>query len=297
MRVRFADNTAVFRIPDHGRDLRERLGALADKHDAVVRIEGISPGSNKVRPLKRPRVLMAWGYPVENYSAGWARFVLEQRYRQSVTIVRVRSFARVDFSDYDVIVLPSGKYSPAFEPSLIRRLHEWTRMGGTLVTIAEASRWASRQSVRLLKTHTENREGEPESESAHTDPSRDRPFPVPFEYSEGEPDEPRRPPATSGLTKAVVESTHWLASGTDGELAVMVSGRRIFAPVAPENGFNVLSFAEGPLAGKAALIHQPTGRGHVVAFAEDPNAYGFMEATELLFMNAVLLGPANLPLP
>jgi len=297
MRVRFADNTAVFRIPDHDRDLRERLGSLADKHDAVVRVEGISPGSNKVRPLKRPRVLMAWGYPVENYSAGWARFVLEQRYRQRVTIVRVRSFARVDFSDYDVIVLPSGKYSPAFDATVVRRLHDWTVMGGTLVTIAEASRWASRESVRLLKTHTENREGEPETESTHTDPSRDRPFPVPFEYSEGEPDESRRPPSTSGLTRAVVEPTHWLASGTDGELAVMVNGRRIFAPVAPEDGFNVASFAEGPLAGKAALIHQPTGRGHVVAFAEDPNAYGFMEATELLFMNAVLLGPANLPLP
>ena len=297
MRARFADNTAVFRIPDHDPDLRERLGSLADKHDAVVRVEGISPGSNKVRPLKPPRVLMAWGYPVENYSAGWARFVLEQRYRQSVTIVRVRSFARVDFSDYDVIVLPSGKYSPAFDPDLIRRLHEWTLMGGTLVTIAEASRWASRASVRLLETHTENREGEPEEESAHTDPALDRPFPVPFEYSEGEPAEPRRPPSTSGLTRAVVEPTHWLASGTDGELAVMVNGRRIFAPIALENGFNVASFVEGPLAGKAALMHQPTGRGHVIAFAEDPNAYGFMEATELLFMNAVLLGPAHLPLP
>ena len=77
----------------------------------------------------------------------------------------------------------------------------------------------------------------------------------------------------------------------------MVNGRRIFAPIALENGFNVASFVEGPLAGKAALMHQPTGRGHVIAFAEDPNAYGFMEATELLFMNAVLLGPAHLPLP
>jgi hypothetical protein len=30
----------------------------------------------------------------------------------------------------------------------------------------------------------------------------------------------------------------------------------------------------------------------VVAFAEDPNYRGYAESTELLFMNAVLLGPA-----
>ena len=43
---------------------------------------------------------------------------------------------------------------------------------------------------------------------------------------------------------------------------------------------------------KAFLMEQPTGRGHVIAFAEDPNFRAYAEATELLFLNAVLLGPA-----
>ena len=46
-------------------------------------------------------------------------------------------------------------------------------------------------------------------------------------------------------------------------------------------------------ARKAFLIHQPMGEGHIVAFAEEPNFRGYTEATELLFMNAVLLGPAH----
>ena len=46
------------------------------------------------------------------------------------------------------------------------------------------------------------------------------------------------------------------------------------------------------LAQKAFLMHQPAGDGHVIAFAEDPNYRGYAESTELLFMNAVLLGPA-----
>ena len=40
------------------------------------------------------------------------------------------------------------------------------------------------------------------------------------------------------------------------------------------------------------LMHQPLGQGHVIAFAEDANYRAYTEATMLLFMNAVLLGPA-----
>ena len=46
------------------------------------------------------------------------------------------------------------------------------------------------------------------------------------------------------------------------------------------------------LVQKAFLMHQPVGQGHVIAFAEDANYRAFSEATMLLFMNAVLLGPS-----
>ena len=37
------------------------------------------------------------------------------------------------------------------------------------------------------------------------------------------------------------------------------------------------------------LVHQQKGRGHVVAFAEDPNQRAFADGLNLLFVNAVLL--------
>jgi hypothetical protein len=43
---------------------------------------------------------------------------------------------------------------------------------------------------------------------------------------------------------------------------------------------------------KAFLIHQPMGQGHIIAFAEDPNFRAYAEATQFLFINAVLLGAA-----
>ena len=50
--------------------------------------------------------------------------------------------------------------------------------------------------------------------------------------------------------------------------------------------------AQTALAQKAYLIHQQSGAGHVIAFAEEPNYRAYTEATMLLFANAVILGPA-----
>jgi len=80
----------------------------------------------------------------------------------------------------------------------------------------------------------------------------------------------------------------------------------VLDPIRLDKGRNVGVFAPSPelvagglvwkeaqelLARRAFLVHQPQGQGHLIAFSEDPNFRGFAEATELLFMNAVLLGP------
>jgi hypothetical protein len=40
-------------------------------------------------------------------------------------------------------------------------------------------------------------------------------------------------------------------------------------------------------------MHQPMGRGHVIAFAEDPNYRAFQDGLNLLFLNGVFFGPAH----
>ena len=90
-------------------------------------------------------------------------------------------------------------------------------------------------------------------------------------------------------------------------MGAMVSGSRIFSPLTLDRGTNIGVYAplnrlvmsgivwdeaRPQLAQKAFLMHQPLGRGRIIAFAEDPNFRGYAEATQLLFMNAVLLGPA-----
>jgi hypothetical protein len=305
--------TAIVRVSDNPADLGAKLAALAGRHEAeVVPLDsgwvegGISLGSNLVRPLKVPRVLLAWDTPTDSLSAGWARYVLERRFGQPATAVRVSSVGQVDLRRFDVIVLPQGNYTPALGEDAIRRLREWIKAGGTLVTMGEASRWAANEKVALLETHTELRDGSPDVEP--TDKDKKPPEPVkPFDLEKAVQPTRERPENTPGaVLRVALDREHWLTAGLDAEVQAIVEGTRVFTPLKLDKGTNVGVYlaadrlvagglvwdeARDQLAQKAFLMAQPVGEGHLVAFAEDPNYRAFSEATELLFINAVVLGP------
>jgi hypothetical protein len=348
---KYPTGTAIVRISENGADLAAKLAPLVAKHDAeavgidsAYQQEGISLGSANVRAMKAPRVLLAWDAPTQTLSAGFARYTLERRFGVKTSAVRVGSFSRVDLDDFDVIVLPSGTYAPLAGEDALRRLREWVRGGGTLITLAEASRWAA--SVKLLETPTELRGGKPDVPAGAGSPSGSSgpggssgssgspgsggssaspgstgsggssgstgsggsSGSTAFDYDKSIQPERERPENTpGGILRVVMDQEHWLASGQDAELPALVEGNRVFTPIRLDQGRNVGVYAardtlvasglvwdeaRDQLARKAFLIQQPIGQGHVVAFAEDPNYRAFTEATALLFINAVLLGPA-----
>jgi hypothetical protein len=306
----YAVGTAFVRVSENGPDLAASLGEIAARHGAeVVPIddsyvqEGISLGSSSVRALSEPRVVLVYGEPGSSLSVGWARYVLEQRYGQRVTAVRASSLGSLRLSDYDVIVFPSGNYGGTVGAGLVDRLSAWMDDGGTLITIAEASRWAA--GAELLATTAERRGGRPVGEDAPDKGTPDQPI----DYLEAIVPTDEAPESVPGaILRAVMDTTHWLAAGADGETGVLVEGARVFTPITLDNGTNVVRYAElddlvlsgtvwdearPQLANKAFLIHQPTGSGQLIAFAEDPNYRAYSEATQLLFINAVLLGPGR----
>ena len=309
---RYEIGTAIIRTSENGADLPQRLGSIVGRNGAeAVPIDsswvdaGISLGSGRVAALKPPRVLLAWDAPASSLSAGWARYVLERRYGQRVTAVRSGSLGRVDLTRYDVLVLPSGTYS--FNDDVLRRLKDWLRSGGTLVTVGEASRWATTERAGLLSTATELRDGSADVPPADRDAPKPPKSEQPFDLDKAVQPDRERPEALPGaILRVALDREHWLSAGHDDEIQVMAEGNRVFRPIKLDSGRNVGAYAEGErlvagglvwkeaqglLARKAFLIHQPMGQGHVIAFAEDPNFRAFTEATQLLFMNAVLLGP------
>ncbi len=316
----FPAGTAFIRLADNPQHSAASIADLARDHGAeLVPIRetwtdaGISLGSSRVATLKAPRVLLAWDAPVSSLSAGWTRYVLERRFGQRVTAMRVSTLQNFDMRAYDVLVLPSGAYS--FSDDALRRLKDWIRNGGTLITIGEASRWSARDRIALLSTDTLLRDGSPEREdpagsAAGGGASAQKPDPAkPFDYDKAiEPDRERPENLAGAMLRVRLDRTHWLTAGLDDEIQVVVEGARVFAPLKLDVGRNVGVYAPADrlvaaglvwkeaqplLTQRVFLMHQPTGRGHVVAFAEDPNYRAFTEATELLFMNAVLLGPGR----
>ena len=306
----YAVGTAIIRNSDNGPDLAQRLARIAMRHGAEVVLiddsyvrEGMSLGSNRVRHLTEPRVLLVYDQPGQTYSVGWARYVLEQRYGQRTTAVRASSLGRADLSDFDVIVFPSGNYGGVVGDGMQDELREWMSDGGTMITMAESTRWAARSG--LLATTAERRGGREEGDEPPDSQTVDQPI----DFLEAIAPSDEAPEQTPGaIVRGFLDTGHWLASGTDGEIGVLVEGSRIFSPITLDRGTNVGRYAEADdlvmggivwddakpqLASKPFLVHQPMGSGQLIAFAEDPNYRAYAEATQLLFINAVLLGPGR----
>lgn len=288
---RYESGIAVIRTADNGDDLRSTLSEIAHRHNADITAvdtgfpdDGVSLGSDRIKPLKAPRVLLGWDAPAFKYSAGWTRYILEQRYGQPVTVVRINTLRRVNYHDFDVIILPSASasYSELLGETAVQRLKDWTANGGTLITLGEASRWAANEAGMI-----------------------DMPVSLPLGQAEGYADAVSRT-----LLRVELNRNHWLATGTDGEMQMLSSARCIFTPTGEGNAIAAGVYADGPslivggnlsesvrntLAENPVIAHQPQGRGRIVAFLEEPNGFGYAEATAFLFMNAVLLGPGNLP--
>lgn len=315
----FALGTAVIRVAENPSDLHERLTALAAKYgveivatDTSYVESGTSLGSDQTVFLRQPHVLLAWDTPTHPQSAGWARYTLERRYGQHVTIVRTSSLGRVKFANHDVVVLPSGDYGGHIKEDVVKRLRDWLREGGTLITLAEATRWATSADVKLLSTTCLLKDGRPDvapSASGSPPEAGNGGKPATFDYERViQPDRERPASQPGAVLRVLLDTNHWLSAGTTSETHAMVVGDRVFAPLKLNDGANVGIWATADrlvasglvwpesrdlLVQKAFLMHQPFGEGHVLAFAEDPNYRAFAEATMLLFMNAVLLGPAH----
>ena len=305
--------TALFRVSNNPADLAAKLGAIVAKHgvtatptDTAFVEAGVSLGSNEIALLKAPKVLLAYDAPSSSLSAGWARYILERRWNQPVTTVRNSSIGRIELGDYDVLVLPSGNYS--YNADQVRRIREWVQRGGTLITMAESSRWATRDGNGFLSSWTLLADGSPNVPPPSGDDKKAPPKidPEKFDYEAAiQPDRDTSDGTAGAVVRVTLDKEHWLTAGLDNEIAVIVEGSRVFHPLKLDDGTNVGIYVKERdrlvagglvwpevrtlMSQKAYLMHQPLGQGHVIAFAEDPNYRAFTEASQLLFINAVLL--------
>jgi hypothetical protein len=325
--------TLIIDVADNAATLAETITRLAEKTGAdVVSVnnswvtDGPNFGSENVVRFNLPRVAIAWDQPTSAYNAGNTRFIIERQFDFPLTAIRVSQLKNADLSRYQVLILPetgwSGSYADALGKKGTDNLKDWVSKGGVLIGIGSANRYLADPEVDLLSVRRENavlevdKEKAKSSESGEKNGDKAAESTVEGQYLTSSDDykalvtpEKDKPDSVAGvLVKASVDPDHWLGAGVAPTLNVLVRGSDIYTPVKMDKGVNVAVFhpadellASGyiweqnrkQLAYKPFVIAQPSGRGYVIGFTQDPNVRAYLDGLNVIFMNAILRGSAH----
>jgi len=326
---KYPAGTLVFKAHGNPAALADKLERLAKTTGADVFAtgtgwveDGPNFGSRYMVQVKRPAIALAWDRPVSSTSAGQTRFVLERQYGYPVTAVRTSTLATAELDRFHVIILPEsrGGYGEVLGAGGVRRLKEWVSGGGTLVALGTAVSFLADPKVGLLAVSQEYA-SRPADSKAKPD---DKPEPKPEaaggrtpgkllaseeEYLKAIRAESELPDRVAGvILRARMDPDHWISAGVQPVVNAMVEGRAVYTPIKLDKGVNAALFA-GPeelvasgqmweevrkqFAYKPFVIVQREGSGQVIGFTADPNFRAFMDGLNVLFMNAVLRGPAH----
>ena len=292
--------------------LAQQSGAQVVGVDSSWVTDGPSFGSEHTAHMLAPKIAMAWDEPTNSLSAGSTRFVIERQFNYPVTAIRSDRLARADLSAYQVLILPAGNYADALGNSGISNIKEWVKQGGVLLTLGSATRFAAE--ADLLAVQRELAYKDDKTATAKSDAKKEptvagQLFKNKAELVKASIDHEESPDYVAGvLANVEVDQEHWLTAGVNPSLVAMVSGNDIYTPIKLSSGKNLAWFADPKnvlasgylwqenqqqLAYKPFLIHQPSGKGMIVAFTQEPTSRAYLDGLNVLLMNSIFRAAAH----
>ena len=250
---------------------------------------GIDLGSPSMRPLELPRVAIIVGDGVSPYEAGEAWHLLDERFGMPITLLERDAVARADLDRYTHLVMVDGRYDDLDGA----RIGDWVKAGGTLVASKGAAQWAAEQGlVELAFDARDDGDGDAGDDVDATPADR-------RDYARHRGDEDAKL-LSGAIFETDLDVTHPLAWGIPrrslpvfrDSAVVMQRPENAYATVAAYTAEPLLSGYSSDdnaraLAGTAAVVALPAGRGMVVATADNLNFRGFWYGTNRVFMNAL----------
>ena len=260
-----------------------------------------SGGSYQISRMPRIGVYRPW---TANIDEGWTRWVLEQfeipyasltdsavragglRDRMDAILVTDMSLRDLRQGMSDSVVPPP--YSGGLGREGIEALKAFANAGGTLVLLDRASELATSElgvDVRLVKVPPRRDDWEPPPDNSPDDTALEL-------YAPG------------SILRVLVDATHPVGYGMPDTAAVYFTNSVTFdvpsnSPIRviaryPARGEDILlsGFLQGStaIAGKAAAVEAPVGRGRVVMFGFRPQYRGQSYGTFRMLFNALLTG-------
>ena len=309
--------TFVARVARNPEEIHERIAELSVRlgveveaiNSAFPDSGGVGIGSNYIRLVRFPNVLVAAGRGISQTSFGALWHYLETELHLGFVPVKLDDIGGMrTMMDYNVFVIPSGS-SDRIQRELgsrgINRLKNWVRDGGVIIAYDGSGLFLSDEdvemsSVRRVGDEEEDDEDDDddEEEELPNGPEHTPPLASPTAGSNG----PTFVPGT--IFRAQLDMSHWLTLGySNPVLPVMVYGNEMLEP--SEDGDNPAAFVgenltlsgftwpddtERFLQGSVWATVEKFGSGKIVQFASDPLFRGFWRGPARMLTNAMLIG-------
>lgn len=309
------------------RNLARELGVNVNAVNTGYSDEGdTSVGGESIYPLSAPKIAVIADEGVDQTSFGSLWWTLD-RYGIKFTAMTIANAKGGALKNYNILIIPDGsegRYFSSFGASGIAGLKEWINGGGTLITFRSASVFAALKDVGLTTSKLVGSDEDAEAKGESEEETTPTPTPTPQNRTDKQDwTPPTLPPITSpssnagrvpegvpgAIMRATVDKTTYLNYGVDAdEIPVLLASGYFFRY--SKEGTNALVFENNPkkpltisgfvwegnterlLRGTSALIDEPTGRGHVIMFADDPFFRAIFRSTSRQFFNSILFNGA-----
>ncbi|MBS1631704.1 MAG: zinc carboxypeptidase [Bacteroidetes bacterium] len=250
--------------------------------------KGYDFGSGKVHSFKAPRVAMLTGEGVNSEAAGEVWYFFEQQINYPVTLINAADAGRINWDDYDVMILPSGSYRFLSDKTSLKSLKGRIRKGGRVVALENAVAQLANADfgIKIKKDDSEKKDTNIYNALKKFD-DRDREY-----ITESTP---------GSILKVDLDNTHPLAFGYPDYYYTLKLDPTIYEFM-KDGGWNVgVIKKESQVSGfvgaklkdklKDGLLFgvESLGRGSVTYLTDDVLFRNFWENGKLMFCNAVFL--------
>lgn len=250
--------------------------------------KGADFGSSKVHPMKQRRIAMLTGEGTSANAAGEVWHYFDKLVDYPITLINVADVGRINWSDYDVLVMPDGGYRFLTDKNVSDQLKAWINGGGNLIALEGAVAQLAKQDWSIKAKKTDD-----SADSKNTyEPLRK------FENRERD----YIPSITPGsIFRIQLDNTHPLGFGFPDYYYTLKQDDAIYEFI-KEGGWNVgvlkkdkqvAGFVGSRLSSRLQdgllLGTQEMGRGTITYLADNVLFRNFWENGKLLFSNAVFL--------
>lgn len=296
----FGSGTLV--IPVAGQKISQKelyghLSELGSKHGIPVHavatgynVKGIDLGSNHVRPLKKPEILILTGRGISSLETGEAWYLIDHYLDMPVTRADITNLGRLNLNRYTTIVLPGTDNragSIHVDQTSRMRLKNWISEGGSLIALNTASEWLIANEIVHEKLVATPRDS---SRSSRINFGN-------MVQTEGS-------KVVGGtILMADIDTSHPLGFGFFSRRLPVLKNNALALQFSESPYHTVAAFDKEPLisgyiSGKnlerisntAAVIASPVQQGRVILFAFNPIHRASWHSSARLFYNSVFFG-------